>query len=383
MPIFNERAESAGSVGDGSITNAKLANVPTQTIKGRVTAGTGTPQDLTATQATTILNPFVGDSGSGGTKGLVPAPAAGDAAAGKFLKADGSFAVPSGGGSGATTELDNLTTTAINADLNFDADMTYQIGSTTNRVLRVHALIVGSDGTDFDIITDASGGGVGAHVNMANNGRIVLDDNLGHSLIISPPAETNRIALQAGTGNIFATADTGGVFLTSGDDSSFDCAGFLTISGGDGIEITGNGDGVLIDDADGSEISLDGAGAIHTSSSTFRTDATTITLQDSSTGHVILDAAEGGSITAVSEAVAISSVGSNLALTSATGQITLTSATGGIKLDGPLFLANNIAANDTTASVLTPLSGPVGAQTSIQGWVQISVGGTPRFIPFW
>lgn len=37
---------------------------------------------------------FTGDSGSGGTVGLVPAPAAGDAAAGKFLKANGAWAVP-------------------------------------------------------------------------------------------------------------------------------------------------------------------------------------------------------------------------------------------------------------------------------------------------
>jgi hypothetical protein len=38
---------------------------------------------------------MVGDSGSGGWSGNVPAPAAGDAAAGKFLKADGTWAVPS------------------------------------------------------------------------------------------------------------------------------------------------------------------------------------------------------------------------------------------------------------------------------------------------
>lgn len=37
---------------------------------------------------------MVGDSGSGGTSGAVPAPAAGDAAAGKFLSANGTFAVP-------------------------------------------------------------------------------------------------------------------------------------------------------------------------------------------------------------------------------------------------------------------------------------------------
>lgn len=38
----------------------------------------------------------VGDTGTGGTKGLVPAPAAGDAAASKFLKADGSWAIAGG-----------------------------------------------------------------------------------------------------------------------------------------------------------------------------------------------------------------------------------------------------------------------------------------------
>src|SRR5579859_5760819 len=37
---------------------------------------------------------MVGDSGSGGTAGLVPAAPSGSAAAGKFLKADGTFAVP-------------------------------------------------------------------------------------------------------------------------------------------------------------------------------------------------------------------------------------------------------------------------------------------------
>lgn len=49
-----------------------------------------------AASATANLVVMVGDSGSGGTKGLVPAPGTGDAAAGKFLKADGTFAVPSG-----------------------------------------------------------------------------------------------------------------------------------------------------------------------------------------------------------------------------------------------------------------------------------------------
>ena len=79
-----------------TIANSRLAQVATATFKGRTTAGTGDVEDLTATQATALLNAMVGDSGSGGTKGLVPAPSAGDAAAGKYLKADGTFAVPPG-----------------------------------------------------------------------------------------------------------------------------------------------------------------------------------------------------------------------------------------------------------------------------------------------
>lgn len=51
------------SVGDGAqtisqdaVNNAKLANMANSTLKGRATAGTGDPEDLTATQVRTILN---------------------------------------------------------------------------------------------------------------------------------------------------------------------------------------------------------------------------------------------------------------------------------------------------------------------------------------
>ncbi len=44
------------TVANDSITNAKLANMAVSTIKGRATAGTGDPEDLTATQVRTILN---------------------------------------------------------------------------------------------------------------------------------------------------------------------------------------------------------------------------------------------------------------------------------------------------------------------------------------
>lgn len=55
------------TVDAGVVTNAKLANVATSTIKGRTTAGTGSPEDLTAAQARTVL-------------GLSPVAASGSAA---------------------------------------------------------------------------------------------------------------------------------------------------------------------------------------------------------------------------------------------------------------------------------------------------------------
>ena len=44
------------SLTNDGVTNAKLANVATQTFKGRTTAATGDPEDLTVVQAKTMLN---------------------------------------------------------------------------------------------------------------------------------------------------------------------------------------------------------------------------------------------------------------------------------------------------------------------------------------
>lgn len=66
----------------------------------------------TPTQVTADLIAFVGDSGSGGTKGLVPAPTTGDAT--KFLKGDGTWATVSGGGiTVGTTTITSGTNTRI------------------------------------------------------------------------------------------------------------------------------------------------------------------------------------------------------------------------------------------------------------------------------
>lgn len=62
------------------ITNAKLANVASSTFKGRTTVGTGSPEDMTATQATALLN-----TATTSLKGLLPASGWGTT---NFLRAD-------------------------------------------------------------------------------------------------------------------------------------------------------------------------------------------------------------------------------------------------------------------------------------------------------
>lgn len=77
-----------------------------------------------------VAESFTGDSGSGGTKGLVPAPSAGDAAASKFLKADGTWAT-AGGGSGYFTVITKASSdTVTNSNtLTADSELTLSVTS--------------------------------------------------------------------------------------------------------------------------------------------------------------------------------------------------------------------------------------------------------------
>jgi hypothetical protein len=132
--------DGAQTIADEAVTLAKMAHVATQSILGRTTAATGDVEALTATQATAILDAMVGDSGSGGTKGLVPAPAAGDAAALKFLKADGTWAATAGGGTG------NL------ADEHDDSNDTIEnTGATTFQVSSLNSSFTVSETTTYNM----------------------------------------------------------------------------------------------------------------------------------------------------------------------------------------------------------------------------------------
>jgi hypothetical protein len=88
---------TALTITNNVVTNAKLAQVATGIIKGRITAATGNVEDLTATQVTSMLDVFTTT-----LKGLVPLSGGGTV---NFLRADGSWAPVSSGFTNPMTTL--------------------------------------------------------------------------------------------------------------------------------------------------------------------------------------------------------------------------------------------------------------------------------------
>jgi hypothetical protein len=85
------------TIASGAVSLAKMANLATGTIIGNNSGSTGVPLALTSAQVTAMLSTF---STSTTTQGLVP----GSNGVGStyFLRADGTWAVPAGGGGGST-----------------------------------------------------------------------------------------------------------------------------------------------------------------------------------------------------------------------------------------------------------------------------------------
>lgn len=164
MPInqkFTELTEDAAPTSDDLVA---VANDP---------AGTPGSKKVSLANLTKALSAVVGDSGSGGTKGLVPAPAAGDTAAGKFLKADGTFAVPATGGAGGIGDVVGPASATDNAISRYD--------STTGKLIQDSVVIVSDAGaiTVPEIAAPSTPASGTVHIYAKSDGKLYIKDDTG------------------------------------------------------------------------------------------------------------------------------------------------------------------------------------------------------------
>jgi hypothetical protein len=134
-------------VNDNAITYAKLQDVTaTNRFLGRITSGSGDPEELTGTQATTLLDNFTSS-----LKGLAPASGGGTT---NFLRADGTWAAPSGAadGNGIYSGSGTIPTSTI-------ASTAYQ-ATTDNFIIGRNLGTVDYDGREYGILWE-SGSGLG------------------------------------------------------------------------------------------------------------------------------------------------------------------------------------------------------------------------------
>jgi hypothetical protein len=158
------------------VTYAKMQNVSaTNRFLGRITTGAGDPEELTGTQATTILDTF-----TSGLKGLAPSSGGGST---NFLRADGTWAAPPGGGTnpwgGSMTGRGDSTYTILNTDR-----IVYTNAAiSTLRVWTLPAASTVSAGTAIMVI-DSFGGITNAAIQIKPNGTIpdvIVQNNGGAS----------------------------------------------------------------------------------------------------------------------------------------------------------------------------------------------------------
>jgi hypothetical protein len=206
-------ATGSGLTG-GTITSSgtiSLAAISDQTLLVNLSGGSAAPTEHNISELTPYLNAFGGDFGSGGSRGLVPAPLAGDS--GKYLRGDGTWVTVSGTGTvtsvnitapaaGITASGGPVTTSgSITLALADDLAALEGLGSTglaarTASNTWAQRTITGTSGQ----ITVSNGDGVSGNPTLSlpadviiptiitapNSGLHILDTDASHDLIITP-----------------------------------------------------------------------------------------------------------------------------------------------------------------------------------------------------
>jgi len=198
------------------------------------------------TLASTTLPDMVGDTGAGGTKGAVPAPTAGDNVAGKFLKADGTWAVPNGAG--------DMSASTYDANMDGWVDTANNSISLQNVTPGAAGLLVMGNVTTANIIST-----LGLGTSSGNASSDFASTAHGHSV-----GEITGLGTMA-TQNTSAVAVTGGSIDGTAIGGTTPSTGAFTSLDSSSLAVTGstNLGGLLMPTSDGTVgqvITTDGSG---------------------------------------------------------------------------------------------------------------------------
>lgn len=135
------------TVKSDAVTYGKMQNVSaTNRFLGRITGGAGDVEELTGTQATTLLDAF-----TSALKGLVPASGGGTS---NFLRADGTFAAPTAADpAGWTTIVKSANQDVTNAGVTNDSEFNFAVVAGGHYMIDMD-LVVSGNNTTGDYIMD-------------------------------------------------------------------------------------------------------------------------------------------------------------------------------------------------------------------------------------
>lgn len=255
LPLYREIVGGSGTTAQlGDLTDVALTGIATGDMLAW-DAASGYWINITPVELAEAFAVFTGDTGAGGTQGMVPAPEPGDTAAGKVLGAGGGW-VTVAAGDGGSSSLSGLTDTAISAPA---TGHLLRYSSTDGKWHNVTLSALGA-GTVSNIDTPSGGGLQGGPITTSGSlslraisaGQVVgnstgasaVPQGVGISAVLDAAIGSDRGSLlhrgTAGWGEL--TPGTAGLYLRS-SGSGADLA-WASPAGAGTVQSVGSGPGL-------------------------------------------------------------------------------------------------------------------------------------------